>query len=55
MVHSVWAAVSIAAWLWAIYLLMRYAWAFGRSAQQARQLMLQHDAALEVPQIPPPA
>ena len=45
-VVAVWVAVSIAAWLWAIYLLVRYAWAFGRSAQQARELMLTHDAAL---------
>lgn len=54
-VVAVWVAISIAAWLWAMYLLARYAHAFGRSAQQSRELMLKHDAALAVPQVAPPA
>ena len=45
---SVWAAVAAAAFGWAIYLLIRYALAFGRSARQARQLMLEFDASRNV-------
>ena len=46
---AAWVAISIAAWLWAMYLLARYTLAFGRSARQARELMLQYDASLPVP------
>lgn len=43
---AIWAAVGAAAFAWAIYLLVRYAIAFSRSARQARGLMLRYDAAL---------
>ncbi len=42
---AIWAAVGATSLCWAIYLLIRYALAFGRSARQARELMREHDAA----------
>jgi hypothetical protein len=46
-VFAVWLAVSAAAFIWAIYLLMRYTAAFWRSMVQSRELMRRFDAAAQ--------
>lgn len=42
---ATWMSIGLASVFWSIYLLIRYAIAFARSASQARQLMRQFDAA----------
>ena len=50
-VFAVWLAILAAAFIWAIYLLVRYTVAFGRSAVQARELMRRFDLAKRAPTV----
>lgn len=45
---ALWISIGVASLLWSIYLLIRYAVAFARSAFQARDLMRRFDAAAPV-------
>ena len=46
---AIWMSIGLTSVLWSIYLLIRYAVAFGRSAAQARELMRRFDAAEPMP------